>query len=323
MATRHKVAVIGLGVIGQRMLTDMPRHERLEVIGAWDLNPSACEAARRKFPWLTIAPSAEALIADAATDLVYIGVPPLAHGEYTLAAIAAGKAVFCEKPLGVDVAESRSLVDRVEASGLANAVNYVFGTAHGAEAIRAALDSGEAGDVAGIDILLHFAQWPRDWQASATWLARRQQGGFVREVLSHYVYLVENLLGPSEVVSATLCHPLEPEDAAETHITAQIDCGDIPVTIAGSVGGAGPEAVEFTLWGTKKSYRLTDWYRLWTSDGGPWTQAWPDASDDEIDSCMDQLDALADMLEGKPHRLPDFRAALSVQERIEEMLGSG
>ena len=322
MSAAHKVAIIGLGVIGQRMLTNMPGQGRLEIIGGWDLDPQVCAAAKEKFPWLTIADSAAALIESAETDVVYIGVPPLAHRDYALAAIAAGKAVFCEKPLGVDMAESRELTERMEASGLKQAVNFVFGAARGAEMLKAAVDSGDTGDVAGVDIRLHFAKWPRGWQENAAWLGRREQGGFVREVLSHYLFLTERLFGPAALVSGSVAYPEAPEGAAETHVLAQFDCDGVPVTFAGTVGGAGPDLVEYTVWGARTSYRLSDWYRLMTSDGGDWRDAIAGIDNLALDSYMLQLDALAAMLDGKPHTLPDFRAALSVQERIEELLAS-
>lgn len=320
MTAPHKVAIIGLGVIGERMLANMPNQGHLEVIGGWDLSPQVCAIAKEKFPWLTIADSAGALIDGADTDVVYIGVPPMAHREYALAAIAAGKAVFCEKPLGIDIAESRELTERMEASGLRQAVNFVFGAARGAETIKTALDAGEAGDVAGVDIRLHFAKWPRGWQENAAWLGQREQGGFVREVLSHYLFLTEKLFGASELVSASAAYPASPEGAAETHVLAQLDCGGTPVTFAGTVGGIGPDLVEYTVWGEKKSFRLVDWYRLMTSDGGDWQDAIAGIDNLPLDSYMLQLDNLTAMLDGKAHTLPDFRAALSVQERIEELL---
>lgn len=323
MTVPHKVAIIGLGVIGQRMLTNMPNQGRLEIIGGWDLDPQACATAKEKFPWLTITDSAAALIDNPDTDVVYIGVPPLAHREYALAAIAAGKSVFCEKPLGVDVAESRELTERMEASGLKQAVNFVFGVARGAAVLKAAVDAGDMGDVAGVDIRLHFAKWPRGWQENATWLGRREQGGFVREVLSHYVFLTEKLFGASELVSASIAYPAAPEGAAESHVLAQLDCAGLPVTFAGTVGGVGPDLVEYSVWGSKKSYRLVDWYHLLSSDGGDWRDEITGVDSLPVDAYMLQLDNLAAMLDGKPHTLPDFRAALSVQERIEEILAEG
>jgi len=323
MTAPYKVAIIGLGVIGQRMLANMPNQGRLNIVGGWDLDPQVCAAAKEKFPWLTIADNAAALIAAPHTDVVYIGVPPLAHREYALAAIAARKAVFCEKPLGVDVAESRDLTNRMEASGLKQAVNFVFGAARGAEMLKASLDAGEAGDVAGVDIRLHFAKWPRGWQENAAWLGRRDQGGFVREVMSHYLFLTEILMGASELVAASVGYPATPEDAAESHVLAQLDCSGTPVTFAGTVGGAGPDLVEYTVWGAKKSFRLVDWYRLLVSDGDEWQDAIAGVDNLPLDAYMLQLDNLVAMLDGKSHTLPDFRAALAVQERIEEILAQG
>lgn len=323
MTTPHKVAIIGLGVIGQRMLANMPNQGRLEIVGGWDLSAEACAAARQKFPWLTIADSADALIRSVDTEVVYIGVPPMAHRMYVVAAIEAGKAVFCEKPLGIDVAESRELTGRMEASGLRQAVNFVFGAARGAEMIRAGLAAGAAGDISGVDIRLHFAKWPRGWQENAGWLGQREQGGFVREVLSHYVFLTERLFGPSALVSGSVAYPEALAGAAETHVLAQFDCDGLPATFAGTVGGAGPDLVEYTVWGARKSYRLSDWYRLATSDGGDWQDAITGIDNLALDSYMLQLDNLAAMLDGETHALPDFRAALSVQEVIEELLAAG
>ena len=178
MKTQYAVAVIGLGGIGQRMLTNMPNQGRLEIIGGWDQSAEARAAAKVKFPWLPIAESGEALIDNTKTDLVYIGVPPLAHRQYALAAIDAGKAVFCEKPLGIDVPDSRYLTERMEASGLKQAVNFVFGAARGAEMVRGAIDAGDTGKIVSAELHLHFAKWPRGWQENATWLSSAQGGRF-------------------------------------------------------------------------------------------------------------------------------------------------
>jgi predicted dehydrogenase len=319
MADKYRVAIIGLGVIGRRMLTNMPRQGRLEVVGGWDLSEAARAAAAGDFPWLRLAESAEALIAAPETDLVYIGVPPQAHAHYARMAVEAGKALFCEKPLGIDQAESREITELVTTSGLPQAVNLSLAGARGTAAMRAALADGTLGEVAGVDIRLHFRVWPRGWQANATWLAGRSQGGFVREVATHFVYLVEALFGEARVVSSSAAYP-EDRSGAETHAVARFDCGGVPVTLAGSVGGAGPDLIELTLWGSDSSLRLTDFYRLWQSTGETWENALPEVEDPALDAYMLQLDELVKLLDGRPHALPDFRAALSVQERIETIL---
>ena len=314
----HKVAIIGLGVIGQRTLTNMTAHERFTPTAAWDLDPAVTAATASKYPDLRIGRDAADIIRAPETEVVYIGVPPLAHETYARAAVAAGKAVFCEKPLGIEVAASRALVDLVEQSGLPQAVNFVYGAAPAGETQRRALEEGDLGQVAGADVRLHFAEWPRGWQKNAAWLAQREQGGFVREVVSHFVYLGQRLFGPAELRDASLRYP---DDGAESHLVARLDCGGVPVTIAGSVGGIGPDRIEYTVWGSRRSYRITDWYKLASSTGEGWHDALPEIESPALDAYLAQLDNLAEMLDGKAHTMPDFRAALSVQEIIEAIVG--
>lgn len=326
MARVYRVAIVGLGVIGRRMLANMPNQGRLEVVGGWDRSPEACRKAAADFPWLTVAESAEALIESPGTDLVYIGVPPRAHAPYARAAFAAGKAVFCEKPLGVELAESRALVELAEASGRPQAVNMALAGARGVAAMRTALADGSLGELAGADIRLHFSRWPRAWQAEATWLAGRAEGGFTREVATHFLYLADALLGPGRLAAASVAYPADPA-AAESHVVARLECGGLPVTLAGSVGGAGPDLIEFTLWGGRRSLRLTDFYRLWHSSRGGneagWDYALGGIENPALDAYRLQLDELVRLLDGEPHALPDFRTALRVQEQVEAILAAG
>lgn len=313
----HKAGIIGLGVVGRRTLVNLTAHPGFEVVTAWDPSAEASAAALAEVPSLAIAADAQGVI-DSGAELVYVATPPLFHHDYVVATLEAGKAIFCEKPLGIDVAESRALTGRVEASGLKSAVNFVFGSAPAAVELAERLRAGDIGGVAGVDIRLHFATWPRDWQATATWLEKRDQGGFVREVLSHFVFLVERLLGPARLAGASVRYP--GGEAAETAITARLDCAGTPVTIAGSVGGRGPDQVECTLWGDGASYRLSDWYRLSKSEGGDWIDQLTGISDPRAAAYLGQLDNLAAMLDGGAHTMPSFREALRVQELIEALL---
>ena len=116
-----------------------------------------------------------------------------------------------------------------------------------------------------------------------------------------------------------------PEDAeaAETHVLAQLEFGSVPVTLAGSVGGAGPDLVEFTLWGSHKSLRLNDFYRLSSSMGANWEAEFQEIENPALDAYMRQLDELVKLMDGAPQLLPDFRTAMGVQELVEAILGAG
>ncbi len=315
----HNVGVIGLGVMGQRMLGNMAAHDLFDVVCIWDPDDDACARTKAAYPNAVVAADAGSLIGNALVDVVYIASPPATHRQHALIAMAEGKAIYCEKPLGVDVADSGDLAARTEASGCCCIVNFSLASAHAVGLVEGKLREGSLGDVAGVDVRLHFSIWPRDWQMGAAgWLARRAQGGFTREVLSHWVYLSERLFGPANLIHRDARYP--EGDGAETHLHASLDCGGVPISVAGSIGGVGPDRVEYTVWGSRQSCRIYDWNRLQISDGGEWREAMTEIDDPRELGYRLQLDNAAAAFSGQSHTMPDFGAALSVQRLIEAML---
>ena len=319
--TKPSVGFIGLGVMGHRMLTNMSAHGGFDITRAWDPDPRACEVVRQAFPTAVITESAEDLVRDREVDVVYIASPPASHHTYTLLAAAESKAIYCEKPLGVDISSSSEMVDAVESAGVLNVVNFPFAESQPINLIQAKLRDNTVGDVTRVDLRLHFSNWPRDWQAPARWLMLREQGGFVREVVSHYVYLVEKLFGPATVVDTHVSFPDDPS-FCETHFFTRLECGGRNVYLGGGAGGIGPDIVEFTIWGTKTSLRLWDWNKLKSTDGSSWREELKELSDPRQDGYHRMLDNFRNALEGREHTMPSFRTALSVQHIIEEILSA-
>ncbi len=312
----YRVGIIGFGIMGQRMHGSMAVHDAFDVVSVYD--PAAMSAD------VPAAASAEDVIRSPEVDLVYIACPPAYHADYATAAATAGKPVFCEKPLAVDIDQSRHLVETIREAGVANAVNFSFASSPSRAFLRTMRDTGDFGPIDGIDIRLHFATWPRGWQEDAAWLGQRAQGGYVREVLSHFIYLTESVFGTLSVDETIVRYPDGPNGSrAETHVLAHLSCGDVPVSVAGGVGGTGPDRVEFTVWGQTQSCRLDDWYTVYVSDGDAWLPAMTDIADPRQAGRVAQLDNLARFMNGDPHELPDFAAALSVQRVIERILSDG
>ncbi len=317
-----RVAFIGLGVMGQRMLANMLSVGGFDPTIAWDPAPEACEAARKLNPNIEIAADPMTMIAAETTDLVYIATPPDFHAQYAIAAAEAGKPIYCEKPLGTDVANSRDLVDKMEALNARTIVNFSLASAPAANAIADALQDGTLGDVQSVDIHLHFSQWPRDWQAPAAWLSEREQGGFVRETFSHYAYLTRRLFGEVELLSATASYP-DDDVSAETHAMAMMDCSGIPVSFNGGTGGlqsSAADRIEYTVWGSKQVFRLYDWNRLRSHDGTGWIEHLQDISDTRAEGYRLQLENAGRFYRGESHTMPSFRDALAVQVLVEDIL---
>jgi predicted dehydrogenase len=318
---RYGMAVIGLGVVGRRMLEQAAAVPGIQVASAWDPLPAARAAAAADFPGLPLATGAVDAIERLDVDVVYVAAPPLAHAALVRAAIAAGKAVFCEKPLGIDVAESEALVDEVRASGTRHAVNFPFASSAAVDAIARATADPAFG-LQSIEVSIRFARWPRAWQAGATWLARAEQGGLTREVLSHFVWLLLRLRGAVSLQGAALQRPAAPEGAAETAIAAALVAGGVPVTVSGSVGGTDPDRVEARFVGAASELLLSDWYRLESFDAAsPQGRPFGGLPDDpRTATYRRQLAQLHALLSGEPHTLPGLDEALAVQRVVEAML---
>jgi hypothetical protein len=174
----------------------------------------------------------------------------------------------------------------------------------------------------GVDIIVTYPQWPRGWQVAANWLRFSDEGGMTREVISHFIFLSERILGPLNLVGAFTDYPAE-GNLCETQVTASlINKAGLPVTIMGSIGGAQPERQEVTIKGSKVSRRISEFVIDTVSSGEPFapTDSLPD--DTRATSLKAQLDDLALLLAGKPNRLATIDEALRVQILIEGILSS-
>jgi len=313
------VGIVGLGTVGRRFIEQFDRHDAFALIGGFDVSVDARTAAADGFG-LQLFESASELINDAAIDMVYIATPPLHHEIYVDEVLAADKAIFCEKPLGVDNADTGAMVDRV--GDARAAVNFVFGAAPSAVEMITQVASGACGRVTGADLRLHFCRWPRDWQAGAGWLRDRDQGGWVREVVSHYVFLIHRLFGPAEIEHSFVGYPND--GSSEQLLDAVLSCNGVPIRLSGTSDAAGADEVEFTVRGADRSFRLTNWYQITSAvSDGPWEPSLPDNAISGPAAYTAQLGEVARMAQGEPHRLATFSEAFAVQELVEALLVPG
>ncbi len=300
------------------MLEHMQLHNGYRPEFLWDPNQENCRLALTAAPGSQIMDTAENAIA--AADLIYLACPPVPRKAYALTAAAAGKAVFLEKPLGIDVRESTDLVQQLSEFGIPAAVNFTQAAGDALSEISAAAGSGKLGDILGVDIVVTYANWPREWQKTADWLRFREEGGMTREVISHFLFFSQRILGPLSLVWA---RPSFPADAAlcETHMLARLEAANgCPVTVMASVGGMQPDRQELTIKGTQASRRVTDFYCDSTSHGGNFLPVGTDPDDPRAASLKAQLDDLLLLMRQQPNRLATPAEALQVQILVEGML---
>lgn len=312
-----QLSVIGLGIMGERLLRAALDHDATQVVGVWD--PSSAAAARLAGITGAVPMLASAEAAIRAAEAVYVASPPASHIAHGQAVLGAGRSLFLEKPLASDVAAARAFV--AAAAGQRAAVNFPMASSPAVAQLRAWLP--EIGEIRSISIKVAFAAWPRAWQAAASsWLARKAEGGFTREVVSHFLFLAQRLGGGLRLEQARVEYP--GGEACETAIAARLMAGGVPVTLEGSVGTVAAEDHNlFILHGARGALRLRDWsYAERQGVDGAWHAA-PDALPNPQMRPLTlsrQLDKLAALTRGEKVDLATLEEALAVQEVVEAML---
>jgi predicted dehydrogenase len=314
------IGIIGAGIMGERLLNAILQQDPnlIHACGIWDPSAEAMQRMAQTFPDVPRMSDASAIIA--ASDCVYIASPPASHLGHARAALAAGKSFFGEKPLSVDVADARAFVAE---AGNRGAVNFPFASSFAVAAIRDWIAKGEIGTPQRIDIEVGFRIWPRPWQADAVaWLDRPMQGGFTREVVSHFLFLARRLGGPLHNLDGEAWFP--ESGRSERRIAATLRAGDLPVTLSGEVGTTAKD--DHNVWmlqGDRGAVRLCDWSiaerRL---PDGSWQPA-PDAMPNERArplALKRQLEGVARLARGDAHHLATIEEAFNVQEIVEGIL---
>ena len=308
--------------MGERLLRAALNHDKatIFVAGAFDPSAAAAEKLASIDPGLTAFETANDVIA--ASDCLHIASPPLSHLDYLQQCHEAGKAALCEKPLATDVARAGRVVDELSSAGMRAAVNFPFASSFAGDYLAQWLADEAVGTPQRVDVELAFANWPRTWQMDAVqWLDGRAEGGFTREVASHFLFLSRRFFGPLQLLSASCDYP-QP-NLSERAMQAELKAGDMPVSLAGGVGTTSKDDHNtWTIIGDKGRIRMRDWSVAEREIDGQW-QAPTDAVPNETARPMilaRQLDKVDAMARGEAHNLATLSEALEVQGIVEQIL---
>lgn len=313
-----RLGIIGAGIMGERLLRAAQGHGRVQISGVWDPVDATVHRLVAALPGTPVGRSAAEVIAGC--DCVYVASPPATHLLHARAALAAGKALFCEKPLATDMVDATAFL--ADAATARAAVNFPFASSAAVERLAGWLAHAVAGTPEQVAIVVGFATWPRGWQhGAASWLDGPAQGGFTREVVSHFLFLARRLFGPLALRSATARFPQA--ERSERSVEASLVAGTIPMSLVGAVGGTtADDSNSFTIEGSAGAIRLRDWAFAERWVAGEW-QGDPDVTPHAVARPLvlqRQLDGVGQMTLGQPHGLATLGEAYDVQAVVEAVL---
>ncbi|SDL73728.1 Gfo/Idh/MocA family protein [Nonomuraea jiangxiensis] len=190
------VALVGAGRIARVHAAAYQGLSLGRLVACTDPVEAAAEGLARDFG-LRVAPDLDALLADPDIDAVVIASPNAMHPDQTIAALRAGKHVFCQKPIALTVAEADRVVAEAAAVDRVLQFGFMLRFTPPMPQLRRRIETGELGTM----IASRAAVF--GWEPSNDWFYDPAQGGgVILDTLVHFADLVLWLFGPARTVYA-------------------------------------------------------------------------------------------------------------------------
>lgn len=319
----HRIALIGAGRIGCIHARNASRHPRLELAGIIDPVDAAAQALAAECGSRVI--GLDEALADESIAGVVIASSTDTHLDYSLRAAAAGKAVFCEKPIDQDLARARSAHRGLSGARMLLAFNRRFDPNF--QALKARLDSGELGALESLQITSNDPAPPPPAYVAVS-------GGLFKDMAIHDFDMARWLLGeePVEVFAAGSCL-VDPEigklgDVDTARTLLRTASGKLCVIANSRRSGFGyDQRIEaYASAGMVRADNVTEsTVQVWNELGASADRFQNFFLDRYAEAYRREMDHFADMLEGAPASVgyADGVAALALAEAATESAKTG
>lgn len=275
------MAEIGVGVIGTGFMGEAHARAMQTVVSAFepalrphlalvaDLDAERAAATARRFGFARSTADWRSLVADPAVGLVSVTSPNMLHKEMALAAIAAGKHVWCEKPLALTATDAAEMARAATAAGVVTLVGYNYLRSPAAQYVRRLVETGELGELTYLRVV-----FDEDYMASAdvpfSWRCERATAGHgaLGDLGSHAIGMARFLAGEIVAVAADTStvlrdrmaaggglRPVENDDI--THAILRFRSGLIGSLATSRVAWGRRNGPDIELFGTRGSVRFT------------------------------------------------------------------
>jgi predicted dehydrogenase len=202
-ANGRRIGVIGLG-FGVAVHIPAYRAEGFEITAICARTAASANQASKDLEIPNVFTDYRELIASDQVDIVAVVTPPVAHAELTLAAIAAGKHVICEKPFAMNIAEARAMRDAAASSNITAMIAHEFRYTPQRLQARSLMEQGYVGKPRTVYGQANLAlnrgdPSPMSWQSGI-----ESGGGALGAIGSHFLDSIRWWVGDITEISATV-----------------------------------------------------------------------------------------------------------------------
>ena len=210
-----RIALAGCGRISKNHFEAIDKIDGLDLVAVSDVDSSRAQDAGEAWgvPHFT---SYEKMLAESNADVVTIATPSGLHHEQGIAAAKTGKHVVMEKPMSISLTGADALVHACDKAGVQLFVVKQNRLNPPVQLLKRAVDNNRFGRIYMASCVVHWAR-PQEYYDQAPWRGTWEfDGGAFMNQASHYVDLIQWIMGPVESVmakTATLARRIETEDS--------------------------------------------------------------------------------------------------------------
>lgn len=196
-----KVGILGAGGMGGTVIEHLQKCPEVTAVAAMDARAERVKELRELYD-VEATTEVKDILCDPEVKCVFVTSSNDAHAELTIAALKAGKAVMCEKPMAVSLEDAFAMVECAEATGGFLQIGFELRYSYLYTKVKEWIDAGLLGEVVNTQCTYIASAWNKN-----TWRARGEGGGMFGEKLSHYVDLPRWWIGSDVTEIYAACAP--------------------------------------------------------------------------------------------------------------------
>ncbi len=225
-----RIGILGAAKIAPPVVINPSRDNpdfEVVAVAARDPERARAYAAEHKIP--QVVKDYDALVRHGDVDLVYNALPPGGHAQWTIAALEAGKNVFCEKPFAMNAAQVRRMNDAAARTGRILVEAFHYRHHNVMQRAVAIARSGELGKLesaeASFEVPIPYREGELRW-------TREQGGGALMDLGCYPIHCLRSVLGSEPRVVTASCAM---EHAVDVTTKAELDFAGLPARLSTSM----------------------------------------------------------------------------------------